>query len=106
MLAARDNGLSEKAARRGAETAAAYRTSIRGFATMPELAICYERVDASGLDSAVRELTRGAKAVPMKTQKAANQTVAQAVAKARSRDAWSAIAKITEVVDGHRRFLD
>ena len=28
------------------------------------------------------------------------------MAKARSRDAWSAIAKITEVVDGRRRFLD
>ena len=28
------------------------------------------------------------------------------MAKARSRDAWSAIEKITEVVDGHRRFRD
>ena len=39
-----------------------------------------------------------------KKRSKAQRTVSAAVAKARSRDAWSAIAKITEVVDGRRRF--
>ncbi len=107
VLAARDNGLPDKVARQGAETAAAaYRESIRNFALKPELAIWYDRVDAAGLEASVRELSAGSKVLRRQDQKAAKQTVDQAVAKARTRDAWSAIAKITEVVDGHRRFLD
>ncbi len=106
-LAARDNGLADKVALQGAETAAAaYRESIRNFALKPELAIWYDRVDAAGLDSSVRELSAGARTIRRADERVARVTVDQAIAKARTRDAWSAITKITEVVDGHRRFLD
>jgi uncharacterized protein (DUF2252 family) len=39
-----------------------------------------------------------------KTQAQAESAVTQATAKARSRTAWSAVMKLTEVVDGHRQF--
>ena len=107
VLAARDNKLPKKAGPTAAEAvAASYRAAMAGFAGMGELAIWYDRIDVSGIVAAVRELPsnkgkRGAKKAGKE-----EATVQGAAAKARLHDAWSAIEKITEVVDGRRRFRD
>ena len=76
------------------------------FAGKREIDIWYDRVDVSGLVAAVRELGGGKGKAAAKQEAKAEATLQGAVAKARSRDAWSAIEKITEVVDGRRRFRD
>ena len=107
VLAARDNKLAKKAGPAAAEAvAASYRAAMAGFAGMGELAIWYDRIDVSGIVAAVRELPsnkgkRGAKKAGKE-----EATIQGAAAKARLHDAWSAIEKITEVVDGRRRFRD
>ena len=107
VLAARDNGLASKVGQRAAEGAcAAYRESIGMFGGQREIDIWYDRVDVSGLVAAVRELGSGKGKAAAKQEAKAEATLQGAVAKARSRDAWSAIEKITEVVDGRRRFRD
>jgi uncharacterized protein (DUF2252 family) len=80
---------------------------------MPELAIWYDRVDATGvieaLSQGVAELP-GKKAKKAKKKAAASEgqqaekAVGRALAKAQARNAWSAIEKLTEVVDGRRQF--
>jgi uncharacterized protein (DUF2252 family) len=112
VLAARDNGLSGKVARRCAETAAAsYRASIQKLAGQAELTIWYTTTDTQ-VTSSLRELqasptlSKSQQAKVAKKAKEAKKATDKAVAKARSRDAWSAIAKLTEVVDGQRRFLN
>ena len=107
VLAARDNGLPRKVGLAAAEAAAAsYRQSMAAFAGKGELEIWYDRIDASGAVSAVRDLPGGKGRLGAKDEAKVEANVRGAVAKARLRDAWSAIAKITEVVDGHRRFRD
>jgi hypothetical protein len=70
-----------------------------------EIEIWYDRIDVGGLVAAVRDL-RAAKEVGAKERSKAEASIEGAAAKARLRDAWSAIEKITEVVDGQRRFRD
>ena len=107
VLAARDNGIPRKAGLAAAEAAASsYRESMAGFATKGELEIWYDRVDVSGLIDTMRKLPSGKGRLGAKQEAKAEAKLKSAVAKARSRDAWSAIEKITEVVDGHRRFRD
>jgi uncharacterized protein (DUF2252 family) len=133
VLAARDSGLPDALGREAASAvAASYRQSIADFASKRELEIWYNRVDASGILAYADKLAasdadakkgkkkdakkgkakgnvkakgtdRGAPPVDMRLARA---TVEGAVAKARTRDAWSAIQKITEVVDGRRQFRD
>jgi len=107
VLAGRDNKLAAKAGSDAATAAAqSYRESMAGFATMGEIAIWYDRIDPSGLIEAVKQLP-SAKGIRDGKQEAKVQaTLTGVVAKARLRDAWSAIEKITEVVDGQRRFRD
>ena len=111
VLAARDNGLSAEAGRAAAEAAAAsYRQAMADFAAKREIEIWYDRIDVGGLVAAVRDLPSG-KGKPgakkrSKAEAKAEATIEEAAAKARLRDAWSAIEKITEVVDGRRRFRD
>jgi uncharacterized protein (DUF2252 family) len=106
VLAARDNGWSDKAGLAAAGAAAgAYRQSMTSFAQLPELDIWYERVDQDRLEASVKairdsKLRKQAAKNLAKSRKAAQK----AVEKARTRDAWSVIAKITEVVEGQRRF--
>jgi uncharacterized protein (DUF2252 family) len=78
---------------------------MASFAEKSELGLWYDRVDQRGLEAAVDEILTGRqrKAVTKREAKARRE-VERAVAKARARDAWSVIAKITEVVDGQRRF--
>jgi len=107
ILAARDNRLPGKVGQRAAEAVcAAYRESIAAYAGKREIDIWYDRVDVSGLTAAVQGLGGGKGRAAVKQQAKAEKTLQGAVAKARSRDAWSAIEKITEVVDGRRRFRD
>jgi uncharacterized protein (DUF2252 family) len=106
VLAARDNGLSPKAGRVAAEAAAAaYRQTMADFAGKREIEIWYDRIDVGGLVAAVRDHPSG-KGKSAKKKAKAEAEIQNAAAKARLRDAWSAIEKITEVVDGQRRFRD
>jgi uncharacterized protein (DUF2252 family) len=107
VLAARDNKLAKKAGSAAAEAvSASYRAAMAGFADKSELEIWYDRIDVSRLIAAVRELPRG-KGKRGAKQKAKQEAIIEgAAAKARLRDAWSAIEKITEVADGRRRFRD
>jgi uncharacterized protein (DUF2252 family) len=106
ILAARDNQQPAKAARAAAEAAcASYRVTMANLAGRGDLDIWYSRVDVSGLEATVKTLAGGKKIKhATKEGREAKARVTKAVAKARTRDAWSVIAKITEVVDGHRQF--
>ena len=117
VLAARDNKLPADVAEQAAKTAAAsYRESMAELATMTDLDIWYQRVDPSSVVAALAELpvskdpkrakpgSSAAAKMRKKDEARAQAAVAKRVAKARSRDAWSAIEKITEVVDGKRQF--
>jgi len=106
VLAARDNKLSQKAGSAAARQAAtSYRESIAEFAMKGELEIWYNRIEVGSLVANLQNSTRK-KARDGKQVARMEAVVETAAAKARLRDAWSAIAKITEVVDGRRRFRD
>jgi uncharacterized protein (DUF2252 family) len=96
-IAARDNKFTELDAQTAALTAAAaYRAAMSQYATMNDLDQWYSRVDAAFLlDLAKTE--GGARA---------EKNMSQTLNKARNRDRWSAINKLTEVVDGTRQFLN
>jgi uncharacterized protein (DUF2252 family) len=97
VLAGRDNRLGATAVS-GAATAVgrAYREQMASYAGMRELDIWYDRVSVEVMQEWARQ------------EGFADRTkqMAKSVAKARTRTAWSAIEKLTEVVDGERRFLD
>ena len=96
VLAGMDVGLS-KADQDAAATAAAqsYRVQMQTFSGMDDLATWYDRVDIEAIMQLSRE-----QGINREKQ------LAKAAAKARSRTSWSAIEKMTRVVDGERRFLD
>jgi len=106
VLAARDNAMPEKtglAAAAGA--AAAYRQTMASFAGKSELDTWYDRVDQSGLEAAVKDVATGKqRKIATKGSSRTHREVAKAVGRARVRDAWSVIDKITEVVGGNRQF--
>jgi len=78
---------------------------MANLAGKTELDIWYDRVEQSRLDAAVQEVaTRKQRKLTTKKSAKMHREVERAVAKARARDAWSVIEKITEVVDGRRRF--
>jgi uncharacterized protein (DUF2252 family) len=105
VLAARDNGLPRKVGLAAAKAAASYyRESMGAYAQKREIEIWYDRIDASGLIESIRELPSGKGGQKAKEEERAEATLQAAEAKARTRDAWSAINKITEVVDGRHRF--
>lgn len=105
VLAGRDNGLPQKVGRAAAgKVASSYRESMAGFAKKGELEIWYDRIDLDRLIAALRQLPSATGTQNAKREAKAEATLAGAVAKARLRDAWSAIEKITEVVEGRRRF--
>jgi uncharacterized protein (DUF2252 family) len=107
VLAARDNGLAKKAGPAAAEAvSASYRAAMARLADKGELEIWYDRIDVSGVIAAIRELPGGKGKRGGKKEAKEEATIQGAAAKARLRDAWSAIEKITEVVDGRRRFRD
>ena len=96
VLAGRDNGLDEEAVRNAATAAAfAYRTQMAVYAQMRDLDVWYDRVSVEVLEQWARDSGRTV---------GQSKLIQQGETRARSRDAWSAISKMTEVVDGQRRF--
>lgn len=97
VLAARDNGFDDEAGRAAARAAAMrYRVSMANYSKMNELDIWYDRVDASVVERWGQTTTKTA------TVKALRKSFD----KAQARTVWTAVNKLTTIVDGHRRFLD
>lgn len=97
LVAARQAGHSETfAASLPGVVARAYRDAVTMFAGMNDLDVWYYRIDTALMHSWARrdDSTSAAKALR------ATESQAQA------RDRWSAIRKLTHVVDGARRFND
>jgi uncharacterized protein (DUF2252 family) len=97
VLAGGDVHMSEETIRNAVMAVGfAYRTQMVGYSAMTDLDLWYDRI---GVD------------VIMKWAKSdgfadAEKRIEKGATKARSRDAWSAISKMTEVVDGRRQFLN
>lgn len=97
VLAAQDNGYAKEIIGDAAlASARQYRLSMATYSRMSEIDIWYDRVDPSTLDAwAQRSDSKGAQ-----------KQVRRTVAKAQARTTWTAVNKLTEVVDGQRRFVD
>jgi uncharacterized protein (DUF2252 family) len=96
VLAGRDIGLPAESISAAATAAAtAYRVQMQTYAATGDLATWYDRVNVETIMQLSKEqgIQRG-------------KQLQKAAAKARTRTAWSAIEKMTQVVDGERRFLD
>ncbi|MFI7399776.1 DUF2252 domain-containing protein [Streptomyces sp. NPDC049541] len=92
-VAGRANGHAEARVRRATlEAVASYRTAMRRLAGQGELAVWYERIDADSLLPLVRSAGR-------------RRQVASSLTRARRRTSLQALGKLTEVVDGRRRFI-
>jgi uncharacterized protein (DUF2252 family) len=97
VLAARDNGFPKLATADAAlASARQYRLSMADYAAMKEIDIWYDRVDSSTME-AWAQRTSG---------KTGEKAVRRTVAKAQARTAWTAVRKLTTVVDGRREFID
>ena len=97
VLAARDNGFGEDVVADAAlASARQYRLSMAQYAAMKEIDIWYDRVDASMMES------WGQRSGGKIGEKAVRRTVA----KAQARTAWTAVRKLTTVVDGRREFIN
>ncbi|WP_456847348.1 DUF2252 domain-containing protein [Cellulomonas sp. P5_C6] len=95
-IAARGNGFSRKERRDLLlSVAKTYRTTIREFATKTNIDVWYARLDVD--DFMAKNGSSFAKTQIRRTE--------STVKKARSRDHLQSVAKLTEIVDGHRRFL-
>jgi uncharacterized protein (DUF2252 family) len=95
VLAGREVNLEQQAIANAAMAVGfSYRTQMASYATMPDLEVWYDRVSVDVLQQWAKQegLRDGGKRVQA------------GAAKARTRDAWSAISKMTEVVDGQRQF--
>jgi uncharacterized protein (DUF2252 family) len=95
VIAGRDNGFGPPERRRiVTATVESYRAWMHRFAMMTNLDVWYSHVDVNSLSrQLVRVLNRRGR-----------QRLSRAVARARSRDSLRAFAKLTEIVDGERRF--
>ncbi|MFA7323727.1 MAG: DUF2252 domain-containing protein [Candidatus Nanopelagicales bacterium] len=96
-IAATDNQFTQAEIASVTLTAAAsYRQSIAQYAAMNDLDAWYSRVDAAFLIELAQTEggTKAAKSMDRNLQKA------------RSRDRWSAIGKLTQEVDGQRQFVN
>jgi uncharacterized protein (DUF2252 family) len=97
LIAARDNGYRVKDQERVVlDTVGQYRTAMREFAGMQNLAVWYARLE---IESLLAERAAQFKpAVVKRTEKN--------LAKARTRDSMSAFSKLTQTVDGEVRIVD
>ena len=97
VLAARDNGFPDDVIADAARTSAQhYRISMAEYAAKKEIDIWYDRVDPSTLEAWAQR----------SSGKAAEKAVRRTVAKAQARTAWTAVRKLTQVVDGRRQFVN
>jgi uncharacterized protein (DUF2252 family) len=95
-VAARDNGMDDDLARRVAvETAAAYQRAMAQFASRPLFEVWYARIDA---EEQLANLAEG-------SSKRLAKTLGKRIDKAKKRTSLKALAKLTEEVDGQRRFV-
>jgi len=78
------------------ETTRGYREAMRSLADQPNLEVWYASID---VDAMMRELQP-------RLSKQARKTSDRNVGKARSRNSLQAARKLTEIVDGRRRFID
>jgi len=85
-------GLRRKAARAAARR---YRETVRELAELPTLAVWYARYDVDDLLARFRKSNSAAEA----------RDVEARIAKTRSKDSLRALQRLTEVVDGRRRFI-
>ncbi|MGW6985493.1 DUF2252 domain-containing protein [Streptomyces sp. NPDC054932] len=95
VIAGRENGFTDRErAKIVRSTVRSYREQMRLFAGMRNLDVWYARVDETHLQALAEDAlhTRGRK------------NVNEALSKARGRDSMQAFEKLTEVVDGRRRF--
>jgi len=96
VLAAMDNGYPEEVGLIAAQLVAnKYQESMAQYAAMHEIDIWYDRVDAAKLNAWA--MAAGGKP--------GRKAVDQVMRKARRRDTWSALSKMTELVDGKRQFI-
>jgi uncharacterized protein (DUF2252 family) len=97
LIAARDDGFGRKDQDRIVlETVSQYRTAMRDFAEMPNLAVWYARME---IDSVLQEYaSQFASKRVKRTEKA--------LAKARTKDSMSAFAKLTQQIDGRAEIVD
>ena len=97
VLAGRDVKLSDTAIRNAAAgVGSAYRTQMAKYADMADIDIWYDRVSVEVLHEWMSQ----------DGNVDAGKRIVKAGEKAKSRDMWSAISKMTELVDGQRRFID
>ncbi|WP_157155941.1 DUF2252 domain-containing protein [Diaminobutyricimonas sp. LJ205] len=97
VLAARNSGLKPKFARLAAATVArAYREGMAQHARTPVLQVAYQRLETQRVEDMMRA-EMGREGV---------RRVRAGVSAATARDSWSAVRKLTHVVDGSRVFLD
>jgi uncharacterized protein (DUF2252 family) len=97
LIAARDNEYRVKDQERIVlDTVGEYRTAMRAFAGMDNLAVWYAQLE---IESLLAE--RAAKFKPRTVHR-----TEKALAKARTRDSMSAFSKLTQVVDGEPRIVD
>ncbi len=97
-VAGRDRELSkQEIADVLAWTAQAYRQSMRGFARMSNLGVWYAKLNVRDIVDVVRrqQLVKGKRLQKMERR----------LGKARSKDSTRAVLKLTEMVDGHLRFV-
>ncbi len=97
LIAARDNGYVAKIQDQIVyDTVAQYRTAMREFAAMTNLAVWYAHLE---IEAVLQE--QGPQLKP-----AAVRRTEKALAKARTRDSMSAFAKLTQSVNGTMRIVD
>ena len=97
LIAARDNGYRVQDQERVVlETVGRYRTAMREFAGMENLAVWYARLEIESL------LAERAAQFKSRTVKRAGKTLA----KARTRDSMTAFSKLTSAVDGEVQIVD
>ncbi len=96
VVAARENGyLPKQRSRIVRDAVGRYRAAMRRFATMPNLAVWYSRLDVEEL---LNEMRGQVKASILKRSE-------QNIAKARTRDSMQAFSKLTHLVDGEPRII-
>ncbi len=102
LLAARDRGFKRKEGRAAALAAVeSYRNIMGELAQMGNLEIWYTKIDAQEIRDAILRL-----APSKKVAKKGEAKLSSIFDKARGKTSLRAAEKLTEVVDGERRFLD
>jgi hypothetical protein len=97
LVAARDNGYGAKDQDRIVlDTVTGYRTAVRDFAAMPNLAVWYARMEMEPLMARFRGQFKAR--ILKRTEKG--------IAKARTRDSMSAFGKLTQQVNGTPEIVD